>query len=350
MMGGDVRWITGDARGQQRMSTKQQTLAEIGQALLEAQRIAVVSHLRPDGDAIGSALALGRVLGDLGKEVTVLNQDGVPESLGFLPGCLAVLTPSELPGRLEVDVTVALDTAAEDRIGRAVWESFGERGTLINIDHHISNPGYGDLNYIDVKAPATGEIVFDLIARMGWRMDAAARDNLWVGISTDTGSFRYPNTTAHTFEVGASLVEGGVDVGRISQLLYENYPLRRIYVLRDLLQELTIGSGGRVASWILNRSVVEKYGMQPSDTEGLIDVIRSIDTVIVAVFFEELEDGRVRVSARSKTPAADVGAVCGEFGGGGHQLAAGTRMSGPVAEAAARFLRRVDEVINGNIN
>ncbi len=336
--------------GATKMARKQQTLTEIGETLLAAEKLVVVSHLRPDGDAIGSALALARVLGDLGKEVTILNQDGVPESLEFLPGYQAVKTPAEIKEPLKVDVTVALDTAAEERVGKAVWESIAERGTLVNIDHHISNPGYGDLNYIDDKAPATGEIVFDLIECMGWRMDAAVGDNLWTGISTDTGSFRYPNTTAHTFKVGASLVEGGVDVGRISQLLYENYPLRRIYVLRDLLQELTMGSGGRVASWILRRSLVEKYRMKPSDTEGLIDLIRSIDTVVVAVFFEELEDGLVRVSARSKTAEADVGAVCGEFGGGGHQLAAGTRMEGPVDEAAARFLKRVDEVINGNSN
>ena len=331
-------------------SDKQQSLREIGDVLLTADKIAVLSHMRPDGDAIGSALALAQALINLGKDVTVVNQDGVPNSLKFLPQSEIVKMPSELKEPLSVNVTVTLDTAAEERAGQEVWDVFNDRGTLVNIDHHISNPGYGDLNYIDAKAPAAGEIVFDLIDAMDWPLDDTMRDNLWAGISTDTGSFRYPNTTEHTFEVATRLMGAGVNVGGISQALYESYPLRRNYALRELLQELEITCEGRVASWKLKRSVIEELHLEPSDTEGLIDVIRSIDSVIVAVFFEELEDGRIRVSARSKTPAVDVGVVCGGFGGGGHQLAAGTRMSGPIDDAGSRFLKRVEEVINGNIN
>ncbi len=324
-----------------------QTLRQIGEALQKAETIAVLSHMRPDGDAIGSAVAVAQVLGKLGKEVTVINQDGVPAALEFLPGASMVKRPIDLKASLQVDVTVILDTASEQRAGDEVWAAFAERGVLVNIDHHISNPAYGDLNYIDAKAPATGEIVFDLIEEMGWPLDEVVRNNIWAGISTDTGSYRYPSTTAHTFEVGAELLQGGVDVGAISQSLYESYPLRRIYVLRDLLKELQISSEGKVASWKLRREVIDRYGVQPSDTEGLIDVIRSVDSVVVAVFFEELEDGKIRVSARSKTPAADVGEICGKFGGGGHQLAAGTRMGGPIDEAAAKFLNSVEQVING---
>ncbi|MFK5923742.1 MAG: bifunctional oligoribonuclease/PAP phosphatase NrnA [Verrucomicrobiota bacterium] len=324
-----------------------QTLRQIGDALQKAETIAVLSHMRPDGDAIGSAVAVAQVLGKLGKEVTVINQDGVPAALEFLPGVSMVQRPIDLKAPLQVDMTVILDTASEQRAGDEVWAAFADRGVLVNIDHHISNPAYGDLNYIDAKAPATGEIVFDLIEEMGWPLDEVVRNNIWAGISTDTGSYRYPSTTAHTFEVGAELLQGGVDVGAISQSLYESYPLRRIYVLRDLLKELQISSEGKVASWKLRREVIDRYGVQPSDTEGLIDVIRSVDSVVVAVFFEELEDGKIRVSARSKTPAADVGEICGKFGGGGHQLAAGTRMGGSIDEAAAKFLNSVEQVING---
>jgi phosphoesterase RecJ-like protein len=328
-------------------SDKIQSLLKIGEVLLAANKIAVLSHMRPDGDAIGSAVALAQVLTKLGKEVTVINQDTVPNSLTFLPESSMVKTPGEVTEALVMDVTVALDTAAEERVGQTVWDVFKDRGTLVNIDHHISNPAYGDYNYIDTQAPATGEIIFDLIEVMDWPLDEVVRDNLWAGISTDTGSFRYPNTTGHTFEVAASLMRAGVDVGGISQSLYEAYPLRRIHVLRELLQEMQVTCDGRIASWKLKRSVIEEFGVEPSDTEGLIDVIRSIDTVIVAVFFEELKDGRIRVSARSKTPDADVGAICSKFGGGGHRLAAGTRMSGPIDEAANQFLERVEEVING---
>lgn len=324
-----------------------ETLRQIGDALLKADSIAVLSHVRPDGDAIGSAVALAHVLSQLGKRVVVLNEDRVPSALGFLPGVSMVKRPADLDSPLVVDVTLVLDTASEQRAGDDVWAVFADRGVLINLDHHISNPGYGDLNFIAAKAPATGEIVFDLIKTMDWPLDETSRNNIWAGISTDTGSFRYPSTTAHTFEVGAELMRGGVDVGEISQELYESYPLRRIFVLRELLKELVISSDGKVASWKLRRHVIEEHGVQPSDTEGLIDVIRSVDSVVVSVFFEEMDDGKIRVSARSKTASADVGRICVEFGGGGHQLAAGTRMGGSIDDAAVRFLSSVEKVING---
>lgn len=324
-----------------------ETLRQIGDALLKADSIAVLSHVRPDGDAIGSAVALAHVLSQLGKQVTVLNEDGVPSALEFLPGVSMVKRPEDLDSPLVVDITLVLDTASEQRAGDAVWAAFADRGVLVNLDHHISNPGYGDLNFIAAKAPATGEIVFDLIKTMDWPLDETSRYNIWAGISTDTGSFRYPSTTAHTFEVGAELMRGGVDVGGISQDLYESYPLRRIFVLRELLKELLISCDGKVASWKLRRPVIDEHGVQPSDTEGLIDVIRSVDSVVVSVFFEEMEDGKIRVSARSKTASADVGKICAEFGGGGHQLAAGTRMAGSIDEAAVRFLSSVEKVING---
>ena len=323
------------------------SLSAIGDFLQSVGKVAVLSHMRPDGDAIGSAVALGHALAELGKEVTIVNQDGVPESLLFLPQSSLVNVPSDIQEPLAVEATVVLDTAGEDRVGQPVWDVFSDRGKVINIDHHISNPAYGDINYIDADASATGEIVFDLIQEMKLPVDEVVRDNLWAGISTDTGSFRYPKTSEHTFEIAASLMRSGVDVGGISQSLYETYPLRRIYVLRELLQNMQMTSGDRVASWQLTNAVKDELGIDPSDTEGLIDVIRSVDSVIVAVFFEELRDGKIRISARSKTPDADVGAICGEFGGGGHQLAAGARMKGPIEDAVEQFLKRVDESLNG---
>ena len=163
-------------------------------------------------------------------------------------------------------------------------------------------------------------------------MDAAIAENLFVAISTDTGSFQYPNTTARTFEIGAELLRCGVNVGRVSQLLYESYPRRRVELLRELLGTMRFEGHGKIASFSLSLETAAKLGARPEVNEGLIDHIRAIKGVVVAVFFEELPEGKVRVSMRSKSDAADVCAICEKFGGGGHKLAAGARARGTLAE------------------
>ena len=193
--------------------------SEIGQALREHQRFAVLSHVRPDGDALGSQLALALSLEKLGKTVHVWNEDGMLEKYNFLPRAeLLTKPPAE---KEDVDVAIALDTAVQTRLGTPA-EAVGSAKIWINIDHHPSNPGYGDLVYIDPASPATGQILFDLIADQKLPLTQEIAENLYVAISTDTGSFQYPNTTARTFEIAAELARAGVDIGRVSQLLYEN--------------------------------------------------------------------------------------------------------------------------------
>jgi phosphoesterase RecJ-like protein len=220
--------------------------------------------------------------------------------------------------------------------------------TWINIDHHPSNPGYGDLVYIDPTSPATGQILFELIQDQQFPMDLAIAENLFVAISTDTGSFQYSNTTARTFEIGAELLRCGVDVGRVSQLLYESYPRRRTDLLKALLGTMRFDAGGKIASFSLSLEVARKLEVKPEDNEGLIDHLRAIQGVIVAVFFEELVDGKVRVSMRSKSEEVDVSAICQKFGGGGHKLAAGTRVRGTLAEAEQKILKAICDVIDCN--
>src|SRR5207302_10265743 len=169
----------------------------------------------------------------------------------------------------------------------------------INIDHHPSNPGYGDLAYVDPNSPATGQILFELIKSEKLPVDSAIAENLYVAISTDTGSFQYPNTTARTLEIAAELIRAGVDVGRVSRLTYENYPRRRVELLRDLLGTMRFDANDRVASFSLSLATAKRLGVLPEDTEGLIDHLRAIRGVIVAVFFEELADGKVRVIMRA---------------------------------------------------
>jgi phosphoesterase RecJ-like protein len=321
------------------------SLAEIGRALREHQRFAVLSHVRPDGDALGSQLALALSLEQLGKDVVIWNEDGMLEKYSFMAGADRVTKPPAEPQ--DFDVAIALDTATENRLGTAA-AAVRNAKLWVNIDHHPSNPRYGDLVFIDSVAPATGQILFELMCAAEMPIDAAIAENLFVAISTDTGSFQYPNTTARTFEIGAELIRRGADVGRLSQLLYESYPLRRVQLLRDLLGTMRIEGGGKVASFSLSREVAAKLGVKPEDNEGLIDHLRAIDGVVVAVFFEELPDGKVRVSMRSKSPAADVCAIAQQFGGGGHTLAAGARVRGTLAEVEQRVVAAVCNVIDCN--
>jgi phosphoesterase RecJ-like protein len=318
---------------------------QIGKALREHQTFAVLSHVRPDGDALGSQLALGVSLRQLGKDVRIWNEEGVLEKYSFLPQS-NLLTKS--PAQPEdVDVVVALDTAIQNRLGTTV-AAIKSAKLWINIDHHPSNPGYGDIVYIDPKSPATGQILFEVMTNQKLPIDRAIAENLYVAISTDTGSFQYPNTTARTFEIAAELVRAGVDVGRVSQLTYENYPRRRVELLRDLLGTMHFDADNRVASFSLSMAMAKKLGVLPEDNEGLIDHLRAIHGVIVAIFFEELPDGKVRVSMRSKTEKVNVCTICEKFGGGGHVLAAGARVKGTLAEVEKKILEETRDVVSRN--
>ena len=318
---------------------------QIGQALRENQRFAVLSHVRPDGDALGSQLALGLSLKQLGKDVRIWNEDGMLEKYSFLPSANLLTKPPADPE--DVDVAIALDTAIQNRLGTAL-PAVRSAKVWINIDHHPSNPGYGDLVQIDPKAPATGEILFELIKSEKLPIDAAIAENLYVAISTDTGSFQYPNTTARTLEIAAELIRAGVDVGRVSQLTYENYPRRRVELLRDLLGTMRFDASDRVASFSLSLATAKKLGVLPEDNEGLIDHLRAIRGVIIAVFFEELPDGKVRVSMRSKSEKVNVCAICEKFGGGGHVLAAGARVRGTLPEVEKKVLEEVRDIVGRN--
>ena len=320
------------------------TFSDIGKAFREHQRIAVMSHVRPDGDALGSQLALGLSLRQLGKDVRIWNEEGMLEKYSFLPNAALVTKPSFQAE--DVDLAVALDTAIQNRLGTAL-PAIKSAKTWINIDHHPSNPRYGDLVYIDDTSPATGQIVYELIRAENLPFDRDIATNLYVAISTDTGSFQYPNTTARTYEIAAALVSAGVDVGRVNQQTYENYPKRRIELLRELLRTLRFERGDRVASFSLSLEMANKLGVLPEDNEGLIDHIRAVRGIIVAAFFEELPDEKVRISMRSKDERADVCAVAAKFGGGGHKLAAGARVRGSLAEVERKVLEEICHVVDG---
>ncbi len=324
--------------------SKNSSFAEIGDVFKAYSSFAVVSHVRPDGDAIGSILALGHALEQMGKTVRYLNNDGCPESLVFLPGSEKVEISAEA-GEVDVDVAITLDTAAHARVGEGSLEAIKGAKLLVNIDHHISNPGYGDLNYIDSDSPATGQIIYDLLLALDLPFSEITRDAIYVAVSTDTGSFQYPGTTQRTYEMAADLVARGLDVGRINQLTYDNQPYRKVELMRALLNTLKRSDEGKLVWWDLKMATKNELSLVDDDTEGMIDFIRAVQGVIVAVFFEDLEGGKVRVSMRSKDSRLNASEICGQFGGGGHALAAGIRMDGPIEKAGEKVLAEIRAVM-----
>lgn len=313
-------------------------LEEIADVLRTRNRFVVMSHVRPDGDALGCEIAMALCLKQLGKDATVWNEDGMLEKYSFLPQSGLVEQPPAEPR--EFEVAIILDTAVQNRIGNCA-QAVKHADVWINIDHHVTNDHYGDLAYIDATAPATGQILYELFRQCELPLTYEMADNLFVAISTDTGSFQYPSTTARTYEIGAELIRAGANVGALSQKCYESYPRRRLELLRALLNVLRFSANDRIASFSLSLGVAEKVGAKPEDNEGLIDHIRAIEGVVVAAFFEELPESKVRISLRSKDPRIDMAKICAGFGGGGHTLAAGARIKGTLAEVEEKVLSAI---------
>lgn len=304
-----------------------------------------MSHVRPDGDALGCTIAMALCLQQLGKDVTAWNEEGVLEKFRYLPGYGIVSEPAAEPQ--EFEVAIVLDTSVQDRVGKCL-PAVKHADLWINIDHHVTNPRFGDLVHIDSTAPATGQILYDLFRTCELPLTYEMADNLFVAISTDTGSFQYSGTTARTYEIGAELIRAGVNVAELSRKMYESYPRRRLELLRALLNTMRFSSGDRCASVALSQATAAELRVLPEDNEGLIDHVRAIDGVIVAAFFEELPDDKVRVSLRSKDERVSVSAVCAQFGGGGHTLAAGARAQGSLNEVQDRVLAAIDSALHGN--
>ncbi len=319
---------------------------QIGEVLRAHSSFVILSHIRPDGDAIGSQLALGHALLAAGKKVRLINEDGLPDNLMFMAGSEKIELPPSTP--LEVEVAIALDTATKPRLGEKSLHAASKAKIWLNIDHHISNPRYGDLNRIDPTSPATGQIIYQLITALNLPLPPETRDAIYVAVSTDTGSFQYPSTTAQTYTMAADLINRGLDVGTINSNIYDNYPYRRVELMRALLNTLEVSDNGLVAHWTMIDQLRVDLNLRPEDSEGLIDFIRAIRGVQLAVFFEELPDGKIRVSMRSKDRRLDVCQIASTFGGGGHPLAAGIRMSGPLDEAKTLVLAEIHRRIQAS--
>jgi len=318
--------------------------ARFKEAISQYRSFLVISHQRPDGDAVGSSLAMALALRHEGKAVEVWNEDPLPKKFDFLPGGDTWrVSPQAAGSDTRFDVVVSVDNANKKRLGRAV-EILTEAKLWINIDHHASNERFGDMNIVDSDSPATGEILYRLFKDAGLKVTREMAVSLFVAISTDTGSFSYPATTAQSFHIAADLVAQGLKVGDISKIIYESYPLGRFLLMQRFLAKTGFRAGNRISySWIGPEDYRET-GAMPEDSEGLIDMIRAIDTVVASVLFEKLEDGKVRLSLRSKDPHVDVNKIAQKFGGGGHALAAGARTSGKPEEVQEKVLADLEKL------
>lgn len=304
----------------------------------EHQHFGIISHYRPDGDAIGSTLALGLALRGLGKQVHLWNEDKMPSRYAFLEGSELIETPpKKLPEGL--DALICVDTGDWKRIGDRSCELFRSVPLIVNIDHHATNTLYGQVNVVEAGTAACGYVLYHLFRQMGVELTPAIAAALYVAISTDTGSFQYSNTTPDVMRVAAELLAHGVDVAEVNRQLYQEVPLSTLYVNREVLNQMVVEEGGLIAHYSLPAGTRARMGISLEDTKDLVDIIRVIRGVRAAVIFEDMEDGRIRVSLRSKDARLSVAEVAQRFGGGGHAMAAGIRMRGTLEDCRAAVLK-----------
>lgn len=299
-------------------------IRQIAEIIKKGRSFLVTSHVRLDGDAVGSELALYEALRGLGKEAVVYNQDGTPQMYAFLPDAGAIVNRlGPLDG---FDAVFVLDCSEIDRVGDEAPRIAGVR-RIVNIDHHISNDQYGHLTLTDPNASSTGEMVFRLLDGMGLEITKDMAINLYTAILTDTGAFRYSNTGPGTFAAAGRLLEKGADPAWIAQKVYETFPAVKIRLLGRALSTLEFDWQGRIATLTVSRKMLDEAGAQWEHTEGFVEFPRSIEGVQVAAFLSEIGEGLYKVSLRSKG-RFNVEEVARKFGGGGHINAAACRISG----------------------
>jgi phosphoesterase RecJ-like protein len=324
------------------MKSAPKIVERILEACHEAKRICVVGHIRPDGDCLGSQISLSLALRDAGKQVTTWNQDAVPEKLRFLDPERIVETPKR--GQ-KFDLVIATDCASFERLGKT-GECVADRKLLINIDHHASNTRYGDINWVSPREPATGELIYRLLKWGRFPMTQVIADNLFAAISTDTGSFQYATTRPSTMRVAADLVQRGANLGKICHEIYQSFPLPRVKLVKHVYNRFRLTAKDRVAYFWIKQADFTRTGASPEDAEGLIDHIRAIEPVTIAVLFEEITPELTRISLRSKDASVDVNAIAKQFGGGGHSAAAGARIPGTPLAVQRRVLAAVKKALD----
>jgi len=306
----------------------------------EKDRFLIACHENPEGDAIGSQLALALALRKMGKTATVLNADPVPGNLAFLPGAESVVYDEDGSG---YEVAVVVDCGSRERTGRVEAE-LAKPAVMVNIDHHRTNGGCGDYCLIDPEAAATGMLVYRILSAMGAEIDYDVAVNIYVAILTDTGSFHYSNSSPEAFQIAGEMIRRGIDPWAVAEQVYETQSAERLRLLGRVLSSLEIAAGGRVAAITTMKRDLDEFSARKDFLEGFINYPRSVIGVEVAVSFREEGAGEFRVSFRSKG-RVDVSAVAQSFGGGGHRNAAGCTVQGSLDEVRSKVFGALEAAL-----
>jgi len=297
-------------------------------------RFLITSHQRPDGDSIGSQLALAEGLRSLGKNADIVNADPYPKNFQFLPGVERIRIDSKVAD--DYQALFILECNSFERSGISDLNQF----VSVNIDHHPKNDHFGNLNWVDPKASAVAMLIYRLLRELNVSITSEIAINLYVAILTDTGSFQFSNTNADTFEVARELAAAGADPGQIAQSVMMSQSESKVRLLARLLATLDLDPSRRIAWIFMDQDMLKKTGASAEDTEGVVNYPLSIETVLLCAFFREEGRHSFRVSLRSKD-GLDVGSVAEWFGGGGHRNAAGLSLEGPFEEVRDRVLNRL---------
>ena len=298
-------------------------------AIKQAENIVICGHAMPDGDSVGSTVAMGLAAKKLGKQAVVINPDPVPRSYSFLPGSKDVGVLTDFPANC--DLAIILDCTDLYRGGQELAALLAKVPTIINIDHHVSNQQFGHFNFVDPAAAATGELVFHLIGALGLEISPEMATNLYTAIAMDTGSFRYDNTSAKTHKIAAELINAGINVAMINDNLFERREIITFKLLGRALTSINLSPCGRVAWISVPFSMMEELGARDEHADGIVNYPKNIEGVDIGLFFRELEPGKVKVGFRSRE-TADVNKLAALFGGGGHPRAAGCLINGDLKD------------------
>ncbi|HSN69375.1 MAG TPA: bifunctional oligoribonuclease/PAP phosphatase NrnA [Thermoanaerobaculia bacterium] len=322
------------------MTTIEESVRAVARRLYNGERFLITAHRNPDGDALGSALALRSLIRQLGKDATIIVRDPFWKPLGKMPGAGDVLVaetlPADYPGGY--DALFAMECPEPERTGFAILP-----GPVVNIDHHLGNKLYGEVNYVDLDAPSVGEMVLQLAREMEMPLDAEMATAMYVSLASDTGFFRYMNTTLRALEGATEMVRAGAKPGEISLWINESVSPGSVKLLGLCLNSLEFLAEGKIATMDLPQRFFAEAGAEAEDTEGIVNYGRTIDGVLVSALFKEV-DGGTRVSMRAK-PGADVQSVAAAFGGGGHKAAAGCFVPAPIGEAKAKIVSLLEEQV-----
>lgn len=312
------------------------------------QRFLLTTHINPDGDGLGSEVAMALWLAAIGKTTRIVNDSVMPPAFAFLARQLTfeAFEPELAERRFtECDAVIVLDTSNRQRIGRLAPLLDRHPIPVAVVDHHVSHArGFGQVNVIEPEASATGEILYDLIREGGIAITPAIAEALYVALMTDTGSFRYSNTDPHAHRMAAELLTHGLDPQRLHSLVHSHASAERLRFFGEVLSALELLAGGRLVVLEASPEQFQRHGLIGADTDGLVDLPRTIAGVEAVALFSEVEPGKVKVSLRS-TGRVAIDQVCSRLGGGGHIHAAGVQLRGNRAEARARIVPELDRLI-----